>query len=375
MPIPHDMNEQKRTAQAVRWWCWWRGEARRGELQRKTLFQRLCQWPRRWLFRRWLRSDENVVAFLSVAALDVVIERLDLPARTLQAVSAKIVPLFDEARGRGRSIASQPSGPGRAVASQPMRRAVARQATRPLTRRQMVAALTGVLVGGGALIPVSRISSEDVIASGHVRLVALRDGIMHTPRNTLIRVHPIKQSHTVHLLAGQAAFHLWKGMHTSTLVTTPLAEIIAAAAKFFALVSDSQLEVAVAEGSVRVILSAFGLPDVVLRAGEQLTLHRGAEPIQVITRVDVERKLAWTRGIFYFNGETLGEAVATFNRFNELQIVASPELSGLTVPAHRCVLSDPQRFVERFAADWKLATRTEGKVIRIFKRDETPVLR
>jgi ferric-dicitrate binding protein FerR (iron transport regulator) len=358
------MNEQKRTAQAVRWWCWWRGESCRGELQRKTLFRRLCQWPRRWLFRRWLRSDENVAAFLSVAALDAVIERLDLPARTLKAVSAKIVPLFDEARGRVRSIASQP-----------MRLTVAPQATRPLTRRQMVAALTSVLVGGGALIPVSRISSEDVIASGHVRLVALRDGIMHIPRNTLFRVHPIKQSHTVHLLAGQAAFHLWKGMHTSTLVTTPLAEIIAAAAKFIALVSDSQLEVGVAEGSVRVILSAFGLPDVVLRAGEQLTLHRGALPTQVIKRVDVERKLAWTRGIFYFDGETLAEAVATFNRFNELQIVASPELSGLTVPAHRCVLSDPQRFVERFAADWKLATRTEGKVIRIFKRDETPVLR
>jgi ferric-dicitrate binding protein FerR (iron transport regulator) len=363
MPIPHNMNNQKGMKAAIRWFIWWREETRRGELQRKTIFRRLCQWPRHWLFRRWLRSDENVAAFLSVAAMHARIERSDLSERTLKTESAKIFPFIEEARARGRRVASQP-----------VMRAVERQATRLVTRRQLVAALTGVAVGCGAVVPVRRLGPEDVIASGHVRLVALRDGIMHAARHTLFRVHPIEQAHTVHLLDGQAAFHLWKGVRTSTLVTTPLAEIIATAAKFVALASDSRLEIAVAEGSVRVVLSAFGLPEVVLRAGEQLTLHRGVKP-QPIVHVNAQRKLDWTRGIFFFNGETLGEAVATFNRFNELQIVASSELVGLRVGIHRCALSEPQRFVDRFVAEWKLATRTEGKVIRIFKPDAAPVLR
>jgi transmembrane sensor len=350
------MNKDKRMEQAMRWFILHRDARNGGELQRMTLHR----WWQRWMFRRWMRCRENVAAFLTVAAVHALVERWVLEERTSEAVSSNVVPLFDEER----SCTRPPT-----VSAAPV-----------MSRRQLAATFAGLAVGvgvgvgvgGGVLTSVFGARRRDVLASGHVLQVALRDGVMQAARNTAFRLHPGSQAHTVHLLAGQAAFDLWPRARTTTRVTTSLGEILATGARFAVRAFGSLVEITVAAGSARVFPTALGASAVELRAGQQMTLRRETASAEVIAGVDAERELAWTQGTFNFDGETFGEAAAAFNLFNELQIDLSPDVASLPVGTHQCSLTDPQLFLRRIAPDLQLEIRRDGQLIRVSKRNDAP---
>ncbi|GFE83688.1 hypothetical protein GCM10011487_56880 [Steroidobacter agaridevorans] len=356
------MNKDKRMEQAARWFILRRDDEIGGKLQR-------LDWRRLWLrraFRRWCRDEENVAAYIRIAAAHAVIERWERGEHAAEAVVSNVVPLFEEDRRRTsapqRVMPSVEPAPAQAV----------------MSRRRLAAALAGIAVGGiagAALTKVIGSRREDVIASGHVLEVLLRDGVMHVARNSDYRLHPSSQAHIVHLLNGQAAFHLSPSMQSTTRVTAPLGDILAVAAEYAVLALDSLLVVTVVKGSVRVVSSLLSASEVVVNAGQKLTLRRGEVSSGSIVQVDARRELGWMQGDFHFDGESFGEAASSFNRFNETQIILSPAIARLTVPTHQCALTDPERFIERFAGDFNLEIRRDGKLIRVFERDIGPTAR
>jgi ferric-dicitrate binding protein FerR (iron transport regulator) len=297
--------------------------------------------------------------YLLVAAWYADIVR-ELDEQTPEASSAKVVPLFDHV-----CLPSAPVLP--ATEPTPARMLMSR---RGMLAGAIAAGLSGF--GLSELTSVINPTRPTVIDSGHVLRMPLNGGVMHAARNSLFEIDRRHAAQTVRLQAGQAAFQFWDGVRAITRVLTPWGEIAVAAARFWVLVLESMLVVTVAEGSVRVVSSEAHLGAMVLTAGQKLTIRAGDAQVASIAAGRTAREFAWTQGDLYFDGETLLEAAATFNRFNVLQISPSPALAHLSVGAHQCDLSDPQRFVARFVADWALASRTVDNVIHIYKRDEAP---
>lgn len=155
-----------------------------------------------------------------------------------------------------------------------------------------------------ALTVVRDSTSDDVVDSGHVRRVSLRDGVMHVARHALFRLQADAHAQTVHLSKGQAAFHLWTGSRVFTVVQTPLCEIVVAAARFSLVILESLVELTVMDGLVRVALPAHASsPGIMVAAGEQVTLRPGLFRPDPIAVSNAERWFAWTRGELFFENE------------------------------------------------------------------------
>lgn len=328
---------RKRTQEAAQWYFMCRNDEHFDRAHKRA-------------FACWLRCRENMAEYLRFAEWVASQERGDLTQRTPQARGENIVPLFDHP-------SAEPT-PARNL----------------ISRRGVLAAaagFSGVYIAGAWITsPRTRVVStrrSDVIASGHVQRVSVPGGVMHLARNSSLWIDDLGR--TVHVLSGQAAFELAQGMRSITRVTTPFGKIAVAAARFGVVVAKSMAHVSVTEGDVRVVSSTADPVGTVLTAGRKLTLQPGVKHVPVIL-ANAQRELAWTQGDLYFTDETFGEAAAAFNRFNTLQIRPSATVAGLSIGAHHCSLSDPQRFINRYADAWGLASRREGDVIHIFTQDE-----
>lgn len=334
------MNLRKLARDAARWAALRRGEVPLGTWQRRRL---------KW----WLRRSKWHVKAFREALRAQAKRRQREPLEPAFVPRDNVIPLFDRMR-RGESSTT-------AVVC-----ALAPPEPFRISRRGLLAAMaSGVAV---ALTIVRDSTSDDVIDSGHVRQVRLRDGIMHVARHAVFRLQAEAHAQTVHLSRGQAAFHLWAGAPGFTVVQTPLCEIFVAAARFSLVALESLVELTVMEGVVRVALPAHASsPAIMVSAGEQVTFRPGLFRPDPTAVSNVERRFAWTRGELFFEGESIAEAASIFNRFNQLQIEPSPEIAHLSVSKHRCALNDPRSFVDRFVGERGLASRTAGGVIYIFK--------
>jgi transmembrane sensor len=65
------------------------------------------------------------------------------------------------------------------------------------------------------------------------------------------------------------------------------------------------------------------LPLLLLESGQTFRVHRNVLAIESFDRATVDRRLAWTRGEVLLRGETLAEAIAEFNRYNDRKLVIS----------------------------------------------------
>jgi transmembrane sensor len=79
--------------------------------------------------------------------------------------------------------------------------------------------------------------------------------------------------------------------------------------------------VAAISGSVEVRCAAGGIRLVSLRAGDSATFRTGAVSVNTESPDDLIRKTAWREDQIWFSGETLAEAAAEFNRYNDVTLV------------------------------------------------------
>jgi transmembrane sensor len=189
-------------------------------------------------------------------------------------------------------------------------------------RRRLVPALAAAAViialigvGGGLLRRMPR-WSEHATAVGHRTVIHLQDGTRVTlaPQSRLRYTADYGRAHRDLYLHGEAFFQVAHDekrplrVHTARGVT----EDLGTAFVVRSYGDESATEVIVAEG--RVALNAL-----VLEARDLGRLDsRGTATVR--RGVDVDRYLAWTKGVLAFDGMPLGDVVSTLERWYNVDI-------------------------------------------------------
>ncbi len=189
--------------------------------------------------------------------------------------------------------------------------------------------------------------------AGQRQHVTLDDGsVIHAGAQTKIKVEFSGEKRLVRLGKGEAVFEVAQDAKRPFTVSTELIEVTAVGTRFSVSV-DPGATVTVSEGIVKV--SAHGdmssARSVMVKAGEEVRVFESALLAPVFSKVNGERKLQWANGWLEFDGETIGEIVAEFNRRNVVQIkiehpaIAEHRLEGF----YRFRVDSPEQFVTTVA--------------------------
>lgn len=195
----------------------------------------------------------------------------------------------------------------------------------------IVAALAAsvVLALVGALWFHTQFSNRFNTGVGEQRTVKLDDGstvVLNT--QTALRVNFTAGLREVHLLEGEALFNVAKDAARPFRVLSDRAVAQAVGTSFIVRLKAHQTVVTVIEGQVAVAraahdgdLSSPQVPQqaVHVSAGARADVEDRA--ISMMTVANPSAVTAWRSGRLIFEGETLAEAVAEFNRYNDVQIV------------------------------------------------------
>jgi transmembrane sensor len=133
---------------------------------------------------------------------------------------------------------------------------------------------------------------------------------------TKVRVAYSAEERRVELLQGEAQFEVASEAQRPFIVSAGDSHVRVLGTQFVVrLRSASDFDVLVSEGRVSIDAPAQTL----VSAGQMALVRDG----RITTRLvdDMSRRVAWTTGVLIFNGETLADAVAEFNRYNRRQLV------------------------------------------------------
>jgi transmembrane sensor len=189
---------------------------------------------------------------------------------------------------------------------------------------------------------------------GGYQRVLLADGtVVELNTGTELKVRLTDDHRRVRLLRGEAAFKVAREAHRPFDVTAADATIRAVGTAFNVRVRNANsVEVVVTEGRVAVTRGApprerSDAADAVptLSAGESAASAGDGLVVRKVAPVEVQRRLAWQAGELIFQGESLAQAVAEFNRYNRRQLViADAALEALQVGGNFRA-TDPESFV------------------------------
>lgn len=173
---------------------------------------------------------------------------------------------------------------------------------------------------------------------GEMRSLALEDGsTVQLNSRSRMKVRFSEAEREVILLDGQALFQVAKDARRPFVVWSDATEIRAVGTQFDVNRRQAGTTVTVLEGRVEV--TALGAGDrstpggvpgasetrergsgaVLLAAGQQVVVHRGAKP--ALAGANLAAATAWTHRQLIFNSATLAEVAEEFNRYNKTQIV------------------------------------------------------
>ncbi|HKQ14627.1 MAG TPA: FecR domain-containing protein [Steroidobacteraceae bacterium] len=151
----------------------------------------------------------------------------------------------------------------------------------------------------------------------------------------------------ISLERGKAVFRVAKDPSRPFMVEAGGVVITATGTQFGVESGDETVTVTMREGTVIVTPAADSeatFASVHLAADDQLTLSASGEPKVVHT--DAEQELEWEHGLLKFvDGDTIGDAVAQFNDFNDLKIMVD-ERTGARPMRGRFDAIDPLSFAD-----------------------------
>ncbi len=190
------------------------------------------------------------------------------------------------------------------------------------------AAVVIALIGGRAVLRRTPQLREFSTAAAQRAVVRLRDGTQVTlaPKSRLRYAPDYGKAHRDVYLDGEAYFQV---VHDERLpfrvhTASSLTEDLGTAFVITAYADQITTEVVVAEGRVAL---RRALPDSLAAAPPALLLgardlgRLGASGVATLQRgVDVDRQLAWTRGVLAFDGTPLRDAARTLGRWYDVEI-------------------------------------------------------
>ena len=213
-----------------------------------------------------------------------------------------------------------------------------------LSRRGWLAAaaITGLAILGASYLAFQDGWHTYVTAIGGRKQIALSDGstvTLNTDSEMRVRIGSGRRD--IVLMRGEALFHVAHDTQRPFLVTAETTIVRAVGTAFSVRIrADNQVDVLVTEGRVAVGApedgAAFTLSTAsAVSAGEGAAVRHGKVNVKSLHPDEMKRKLAWTDPSgprLWFQGETLAEAVAEFNRYNVRHLViADPAIADPSV--------------------------------------------
>lgn len=228
-----------------------------------------------------------------------------------------------------------------------------------LSRRQMLMLTGGSLAAGIAGVGVLALREQRDYSTriGEVRRVPLPDGsavTLNTQTHLTVAFSDLKR--TVRLLYGEALFEVAADtLHAFTVEAFGTSITSGAAAFAVRALAPNDVQVMVRAGEVQVAEAARPAP-VRLPANTVVRAVIPSRPAKVtpliaeqIAPIEVDRRLAWQRGLLSFEDVPLGEALREFSRYSDTRVVIDePAISQLKVVGLYSA-SDPVGFAKTAA--------------------------
>lgn len=199
-------------------------------------------------------------------------------------------------------------------------------------RRRGVVAGFGALAAGlvAAVVAPRLLARRYDTALGEIRRVPMSDGsvaAINTDSALEIAMRPGLRA--VKLERGEAWFAVAKDPERPFVVESGPVRVRAVGTAFSVRKREGGSDVLVTEGVVEVWTKGDKLPPRRVAAGQRLFAENdGGAPTSPRTDADLGRQLAWRDGQIVLDGQTLAEAAAEFNRYNDRKIVvADPRLA------------------------------------------------
>lgn len=198
--------------------------------------------------------------------------------------------------------------------------------TAPRSRRWVLAGAGGVAAAAAltAVFGLRGGSAERVAtAPGEIRRLPLADGsIAAIDTDSELRIALAKDARRIDLRRGQAWFQVAKDRQRPFIVDAGIAKVQAVGTAFSVKRTKGGVRIAVTEGRVAIWASNASGAVSILDAGEFASFPSdGTAPVTGSAPSAIERSLAWREGEIALEGETLDEAVAAFNRYNQQQLI------------------------------------------------------
>jgi transmembrane sensor len=211
-----------------------------------------------------------------------------------------------------------------------------RRVRRPALSAGVVVASLAGLTGPAALVGAR---AEDDAAAvqvysttrGQLRQVALgTTAVVSLNTASLLKVFATSERCEAAMERGEALFDVAPGHHPPLQVNAGNIAVRARESAFAVRMHDAQhVDLLVRQGTVQLDAAHSSM---VVSAHQIAHVSPSGVTLEVFTDADVSRKLAWTTGYLAFSGETLVEATAEFNRYNERQfVIADPTIRSLTI--------------------------------------------
>jgi transmembrane sensor len=313
-------------------------------------------------FVRWLKqSPHHIAEFMRTCGMYGRIKRAKLPALPPEEAASNVIAL--------QLRESMPLEEHRA----------ARFGSRKLW---FAAAAACCLALVSVIAMIGSSSSTIETALGEWRTVKLADGTtVNVGPNTLMQVAYSKGTRRISLQRGEALFKVAKDQERPFIVNAGGAVARAVGTRFGVERREDRIRVTVAEGKVAVVRGdqAAALEHAVdlgvataLAADEGVEIQLDAPSVPLHPeKVNAERALAWADGKLYLETETVGEAVAEFNRRNRLQLqVDDPSIARW----HLCCefdAADPEAFAKQIAAAGDSILLVNGQNILLVREGDT----
>jgi transmembrane sensor len=205
----------------------------------------------------------------------------------------------------------------------------------PLAASVLVA-FAGLWISQG--IGESRTFSTGI--GGFQRIILDDQSTVELNTNSEVRVAFTSELRRVELVRGEASFEVTHDTSRPFIVSAGHMAVRAVGTKFDVNRLEGAVEVIVDEGKV-----AIGSPSVLetkrdalpmviprLAAGQSAIASGSGVELENLRQGDLARKLAWRNQMLVFDGDSLADVIAQFNRYNKRQLViADPSLAALRI--------------------------------------------
>lgn len=152
--------------------------------------------------------------------------------------------------------------------------------------------------------------------------------------NSRLRLSPDRSRRQATLEKGEAYFAIKHDAKHPFELTAAGHLVTDLGTKFSVQTTDGKLEVALIEGMAKIesLRAPAKSTTAILRPGDVALATATTLSLKATPLVLLQEQLSWRQGILTFKNVTLAEAAATFNRYNDTQIViADPSVGKLTL--------------------------------------------